>query len=196
MRPSYGLHKSGSFFLHMNSSFLKNLRFWTGHCLLNALPSFLIAGLYLDYFQSLSDTLAMLMGITVFIFAYATVFTFVPRFHDQKNSFGRAVRLALKIRIVLFAFGILGAVIPTLFLFHPDYYAGLAAFEVQKIFYAAFFDLAITPEKMTLFFDIFIWTLLEGAILTAFLMALSSFVFCLIHRANPESSSSVSPSDY
>lgn len=172
----------------MNVSFSKNLCFWSGHCLLNALPSFCIAGIYLEYFQSLSATLAMLTGIVVFIFAYASVFTLVPCFHDRQSRLGKALALALGLRIVLFVFGLIGLVVPILFIFHPDYYAGLVASKIQQIGYAFLFDIKILPQQMTLFFDILLWTLLEGAILTTFLMVVSAFALLFVPKAKPQSS--------
>ena len=171
-----------------SSSFLKNLRFWVYHCFINALPSFLIAGIYLNYFQSVSATLAMLTGVLIFIFSYTFVFTLVPRFGDPQSRLAHALALALKFRFVLMVFGLLCVPMPVFFFLHPDYYAGMGAFWIQKMIYEVLVNTMIYAEGMTSFFDILLWTLLEGILLTAVLFVLSFSALLFVRKVKRPSS--------
>ena len=171
----------------MNSIFLKNLRFWSWHCSINALPSFFIAGIYLEYFHSLNTSLAMLSGVIFFILAYSTVFTIAPQLRDEQSRLTRALALALLFRIILTIFGIIGVMAPVLFFFHPDYYAGLVAFQIQKFCYDFFLNTDIEMEQLHSFFDVFLWTILEGALLTLFLIALSFLALLVVRKPKRQS---------
>ena len=167
----------------MNSLFFKSLYFWTWHCLINAFPSFLLAGIHLGYFGSASATLAMLSGILFFILAYSTIFTVVPWFHNPESRLTRALSLALVFRLVLMVIGMIGVMAPIIIFFHPDYYAGLAAFIIQQETYQILFGTQIEMEQLDSFFDIFLWTILEGSILTLFLLAFSLLALLVVGKS-------------
>lgn len=164
------------------ADFLRNLRFWTLHCSITALPSFLIAGFLLRLFQKFAPSLAMVTGVFFFILAYTTLSTFVPTLNDRKTLFSRALRIALKIRIGLSAAGVIGLAVPYLLLFHPDYWAGMLAKGILETGYRYLgpgnYDLSQSDH----FLAILLWTITEGLILSFLLIFLSFFSLLIVNR--------------
>ncbi|GHC49997.1 hypothetical protein [Roseibacillus persicicus] len=161
----------------------KNLQFWSLHCSITALPSFLMAGVFLELFQSVFSVLAMLTGVLIFILGYSLVSTFVPTLNNRNSLFSRALAIALKLRIAVTVLGLLALCLPILFLLHPDYYAGLFAKALLESAYSlvsqsSYYDLAQSND----FFAILLWTLTEGVILSFLLIFVSFFCLILVNR--------------
>ncbi|MFK7910160.1 MAG: hypothetical protein AB8F34_06105 [Akkermansiaceae bacterium] len=79
------------------------LRYWSIHCGLTALPSFCIA---LTFFNSPLNIAAMLCGIATFIIGY-TAITATPiygKLHD--GLIGKSVRLGTRIRMIISLIGL------------------------------------------------------------------------------------------
>ena len=161
----------------------RELSFWSLHCGITALPSFLIAGLFLEYFDSATQTLAMLPSIVLFICSYAALTTFAPSFQNPRHLLSRALKGALRIRIGVFILAL--ALIPfgehawpVIFLL-PDLWAGfggasaLAWLNTQLNLSQTTNPASYGPAL------IFLWTLLQGLILT-FLLSLMTFGDLLI----------------
>lgn len=165
--------------------YLKELKFWTLHCSITALPSFLIAGFYLKYFKLANHTIAMLVGIGIFILAYAAFTTFVKPFHNSKSILSQTLKLALKIRLFVSVISIIfllcGEEAMALLLFLPDYWAGFLAglslsFVSEQLMGLSHVSYPNFPPLFVL-----IWTLLEGVILSFLLFALC---FCCLFIIN------------
>lgn len=172
--------------------FFKELRFWGIHCAICAAPSFAIAGFFLSFFQSAQNTAAMLFGVTLFVFAFSLLSTFWKALHDPQNLLSRALRIALKIRFAISAltlFVLLLAVtvesagpgeILDVFVFIPDYWAGILAFTVLN-HSATFFGLEEIVPFSGSFHTTLIWTIIEGSILSFFLFLFSFFSLITIN---------------
>lgn len=162
------------------TAFLDNLKFWSIHCTVTAFPSFLVAGIYLELFKSAAGALAMVVGVLIFILGYALLSSSLPLLRAQDSIFSRALSIALKIRIGISAMGIIGVLVPIVFMFHPDYWAGLAAKQILETAHnfiwptPGYYDLADKDE----FLPILLWTLTEGLLLSGFLFLLT--LLCLL----------------
>lgn len=87
----------------MNSSifpvvFCRQLRFWTFHCMMNSLPSMLIAMTMLGLWRKPAAITAMFAAIGTFIFLYAALTSLDGPLADENHVLSRALRLGSKIR--------------------------------------------------------------------------------------------------
>ncbi|MBT8045157.1 MAG: hypothetical protein KJO79_09425, partial [Verrucomicrobiae bacterium] len=118
------------------NTFPRQLGFWSLHCGLTALPSFIIA---ISAFKGLPAIIAMICGIATFVFAYAFI-TSTPLYgkvHDR--LIGRSIKLGTRIRMIIsvaslpLLIPIIGVDIdsvaepPTSVFFTPDFWFGYVA---------------------------------------------------------------------
>lgn len=164
------------------TDFLRNLRFWTLHCSITAFPSFLIAGILLGLFDELSASLAMIIGVLIFILGYTTLSTFLPVLNDRSTLLSRALRVALKIRVGLSLIALLGLGLPFLLIFHPDYWAGILAKGILEFAYRSLGGGGYNLAESRHFLAILLWTLAEGVLLSFLLVFISFFCLLFVNR--------------
>lgn len=163
---------------------LHSLLFWTVHCSINALPSFLIAGVFLNLFQHSGTTIAMLLAILTFILVYTTLQVVWSPLHNSNSLVSRALKVALKIRSVISIVTTVFFVVPYFLLFTPDYWAGQLARtlleEGYQLIFASYYNLEHSKTPVA----IYLWTLTEGLILSLLLAMLSLFALIVLTRKN------------
>lgn len=160
------------------TDFLRNLRFWSLHCSITAFPSFLMAGILVGIFEELLASLAMVVGVLIFILGYTSLSTFLSALNDRTTLLSRALRVALKIRVGLSLIALLGLGVPFLLIFHPDYWAGILAKGILELAYEYVGGGTYNLAESRHFLAILLWTLAVG-ILLSFLLVFVSF-FCLL----------------
>ena len=102
-------------------------RYWTLHCCINALPSFIVAAFYLQMITSPTCILAMLMAILTFIAAYTVITSIEGWFSDSQSVLSRALKVGVRIRMIVSLVS-LPLLIPTALAFLvPDVWAGMLA---------------------------------------------------------------------
>lgn len=165
--------------------FPKQLGHWAIHGLCNALPSFIIAMIFLGLRNPIA-ILAMLSAVCVFVVAFAVVTSWPGPLSEKSHVLGRAIHLGAKIRswiaglsLLLFPFGISAV------FFAPDFWCGWLAVmiqgEMEKWFGIQGFALRALDETgnaSASFLPVFTTTMLEGFIIS-FLLLMISF-FCVI----------------
>lgn len=167
------------------------LAFWFWHCLINALPSYLIAVMWMALWKYPIAHIAMGCAVLTFIIGYSVV-TSLPGPLARKDSlFGRALRSALMMRLVISVITI--AMVPTgIFLtLTPDLWCGrLAVFLVSKAYGILGLNGALLNRSFDSdlsgvlpgFMEIYLTTLLEGLILS-FMLFILSFIAIIILQA-------------
>ncbi len=170
----------------MNAAFLakfpKQLGHWSIHGLCNALPSFIIALVFLRLWKSPQAVAAMVLAVAIFIIAFAVMTSLSWPLSDRTHVLGRAVRLGAKIRSWIACISIPLAFTPAMSI-TPDFWCGFIAAAVQnEIFRALHLGDATTSMMDSLgnasFLPVFTTTMLEGFIIS-FLLLMISF-FCVI----------------
>lgn len=170
----------------MNSTFLsrfpKQLGHWAIHGFCNALPSFIIAVVFLKLHDRTSIS-AMLAAVGLFVLAFATVSSWPGVLSDPGHLLPRSIRLGARIRswiaglsLLLLPFG------NNAFSLMPDFWCGFAAALIQDNVAKrmgmpnGFLDRR-SDDPMT-FLPVFTVTLLEGLIISILLLMIS--FFCLV----------------
>lgn len=162
--------------------FPRQLRFWTFHCAINALPSLCIALVFLRLWKSPPAVAAMICAIATFILLYATLTSLNGPLANESHLLARSLKLGAKIRawisgLSLFLLSANAAV------FTPDFWCGFLAsgllYRADQFFNPGSntFDLvSVSRSAATIdFFPIYVTTLLEGIILTFLLLMISFF---------------------
>ena len=173
-------------------NFPNKLRFWALHCAINALPSYLIAVVWLELWPVMHAHWAMLAAVCTFIVGYAILTSWVPVLREGRNLFTRALKVGLVIRTVISAITFIAVPLGPLLLFTPDLWAGTAAnWAVSQVLGTN--PLAQRIEGSSIgsqvgFLEIYVTTILEGLILS-FLLFIFSFIAIIIlqmrDRRNP-----------
>ena len=168
--------------------FSKQLGHWTIHGICNALPSFIIAGSFLNLWKNPEALLAMLLAICVFIVGFAVITSLSTPFGDRSHLLGRAVRLGAAIRSWIAGLSLLllvgGPSAPKPgFMFVPDIWCGFLAVLLQnklcEVFHLRGSSFSIDGGGADMhYFAVFTTTMLEGFIIS-FLLLMISF-FCVI----------------
>lgn len=168
------------------------LRFWALHCTINALPSYLIAVVWLGLWPVMRAHVAILAAVVTFIIGYAVLTSCVPVLREGRNLFTRALKVGLTIRTVISVLTILSVPLATPLVFAPDTWCGLAAS------WAVSQAMGLPPLAQRIghfaegsyvgFLEIYATTLLEGLLLS-FLLFILSFIAIIIlqmrDRRNP-----------
>ena len=169
----------------MNQTFLarfpQQLKHWTFHCALNALPSFIIAAAWMKMYKQPACLAAMLLAITCFILAYATI-TSLPSPMNEKDSLpSRSIRLGAKIRS-----WIAGLSIPLVcsngIFFAPDLWCGMLTVGAVNWIAKQFGHInpVIGMDKKNDPVTVFVTTLLEGTIISIGLLMLAFFTLLIL----------------
>ena len=137
----------------------------------------------MDLWETPSGVPAMIAGVITFIALY-TIVTCIPGFFDKPDGMmSKALRLGLRVRLIVSLASLIVALLairtghelgmPYLY-WCPDFWAGyLTYFILDEI------DDVIRFGPFNEFLEVYIWTVLEGLILSAFLF-LVSFMSLLI----------------
>jgi hypothetical protein len=171
--------------LSLDATFLRQLRYWSFHCLLNAMPSLGIALWWLELWQHPSAVAGLFAAIATFILLYATLTSLPGPLTDPSQPLSRALRMGAKIRGWISALSML--LLPTgiLMIFTPDYWAGLIAIgllnSVVRFFGSdqPFFD-SDTTSNTAGFFPVYLTTMLEGILLSFFLLMIAFFALLAV----------------
>jgi len=169
------------------NSLLHQLRYWSIHCGVTALPSFCLA---LMRFDNVTAIIAMLCGITTFIltFTLITSASFYGKLHQ--GLIGRSIRLGARIRMIISLVSLLplAALLdtthnpPTAIMFVPDFWFGLAA---VLLFSSGVNALGFTPlndiESETGFFPIYSITVIEGVLISVSLILIAFIALVILN---------------
>jgi hypothetical protein len=173
-------------------SFPGKLRFWTLHCMINALPSYFIAIVWLGLWPVMRAHWAMLAAVVTFIIGYAVLTSCVPVLREERNLFTRALRVGLAVRLYISVPTILAVPLGAPLLFSPDAWCGFAA----SWFVSQVLGTPPLPQRIggssgaseVGFLEIYATTLVEGMLLS-FLLFIISFIAIIIlqmrDRRNP-----------
>lgn len=174
---------NGATYEAFRSCFPEKLRFWSIHCTINALPSYLIAVVWLGLWPVIHAHWAMLAAVMTFIIGFAVLTSWVPVLREGRNLFTRALKVGLVIRTVISVITVIAIPLGPVLLFTPDLWCGLWA--------SAFVSWVLGSEPLAQrvggsasnfevgFFDIYATTLVEGLFLS-FLLFILSFIAIII----------------
>ena len=161
-------------------------KFWSLHCLINAMPSYLIAVIWLNLGAVLTAHLAMLSAVITFIFGYAILTSLIPVLGEGKNLFTRALKVGLTMRLVISILTMVLLPTGSLLLLSPDTWSGMAAsWAVSQVFGTEHLGQRVGSsigDAPVGFWEIYATTLLEGLILS-FLLFVLSFIAIIILQA-------------
>lgn len=152
-------------------TYQKQLRYWSCHCCINALPSFLIAIFHLGLREQPLNIIAMILGVIIFILFYTFISTQIKCFTNPDSLIYKACKIAVIFRTITAIIAL--ALVPTPLVFMSiDFVAG---------FWTGVL-LGFDGENNN-FFKILAWTLLEGLVLSIFLflIALSTIGIMKLH---------------
>lgn len=165
--------------------FPRQLRFWTLHCLLNAAPSLGIALGWLGLWRSTPAVVAMFTAIATFILLYAALTSLRGPLTDPGHILARALHLGTRIRAWITGLSLL--VLPTgvFMVFTPDYWCGMLAIGLlnsaaRHLGMAGPFFSPDPAAATSGFLPVYATTLLEGFILSFFLLMISFFALIFL----------------
>jgi hypothetical protein len=162
--------------------FPRQLRFWSLHCLLNALPSLGIALGWLGLWRSPQAVVAMFSAIGTFVLLYATLTSLPGPLARQDHLLSRSLRLGAKIRGWISGVSLFALPMPALLMFTPDYWCGWAAILLVNLPGGTareqpFFS---TEGGTAGFAPVYLTTLTEGFILSFLLLMISFFALLAV----------------
>lgn len=180
------------------NTFRRQLGFWSIHCTLTALPSFLIA---IQYFKGAAAILAMLAGVLTFVFGYALLTStgLYGKFHH--GLVGRSVKLGATIRMAISLCSlplVLSAIASgedfsngsfsggaEMVVWVPDFWFGYIAIIVVAIGFNAMGLRSPTnslndPDRDADFFFTYVTTLTEGVLISLSLLMLSFLILIIL----------------
>lgn len=172
------------------SRFKGKLGFWLIHCTLNAIPSYLIAVVWLQLWVVPLAHVAMFCAVVTFILGYSAVTSLTGPLNRKESVVARALRVGLILRMIISIITV--AVVPTgVFLFFtPDLWCGqLAAGIVAWVYEVAgseatlgnrYDDGYVNGVSLdTGFMEVYLTTIMEGLILS-FMLFIFSFIAVII----------------
>lgn len=170
------------------------LRFWALHCVINALPSYLIAVVWLGLWPVAHAHWAMSAAVCTFIIGYAVLTSWLPVLREGRNLFTRALKVGLVIRTVISCLTVFTVPLGVFVLFTPDYWCGQISVNIVARCYDLMGLEATLGRRVdavamqTGFMEIYLTTVLEGLILS-FMLFIFSFMAIIIlqmrDRKNP-----------
>jgi hypothetical protein len=167
------------------SNFPRQLRYWSLHCFLNALPSLGIALGWAQLIRSSTATAAMFTAIATFILLYATLTSWITPVADRSRLLFRSLDLGLRIRAAISVFSLFGLTDKNHLIFLPDTWCGFAAgFSVdwlsRKFGYGRLNLNGSHSDSVSGFIQIYATTMLEGLILSFLLLMISFFALIIL----------------
>lgn len=171
----------------------KKLRYWTIHCLINAVPSYLIVMVWFDQWENVVAHFAMVSAVFTFICGYAVATSLPGPLRRKESIFSAALKVGLAIRAVFSFWTLIFVPLGPLLLFTPDLWCGqLANWIVDLAFQsvggrtrlAALLDDRGPPENLPLpgFLEIYLTTVAEGLILSLMVFILSFIAVVILQR--------------
>lgn len=164
------------------TAFPRQLRYWSIHCSLNALPSFCIALIALKLWKSPPAITAMLFAIATFILLYATLISLSGPLVNENHVLSRSLKLGTKIRAWISGLSMFVVFTPAMSI-APDFWCGfISVMLTNSLFRLAgssvdVLDLGGTNAG---FLPVYITTMLEGFILSFLLLMISFFAVMFI----------------
>lgn len=167
----------------------KQLRYWSIHCGVNALPSFLVVVIMLSQIQEdivMLSVGAMLCAIVIFVITYTLITSIKGLFDNPKSLLSRALRIGAKTRLVIsvvslpFLVGLVDSHSQEIIMFCPDYWAGVGAVLVYAIATGETSSSPPVDESGVGFMDIFAVTMIEGVILSIFLFTVAFIALVIL----------------
>lgn len=161
--------------------FPRQLRFWTFHCLLNALPSIGIALFFLQLWRNSVAVAAIFFAIGTFILLYTTVTSLNGPLADEKHLLSRSLKLGVTIRAWISGISVLLLLTLKGILFVPDLWCGIIIINilnrVASLSGAANQDLFRPGPDHGIagFIRIYATTMTEGFFITFLLIMISFF---------------------
>ncbi len=158
------------------AAFPRKLRYWSLHCLINALPSLIIAAVWLELHEKPAAMAAMFAGIGSFILIYSTVTSAWRPLSEGTHVLSRSLKVGAKIRLWISLGSLPLLAQESTIAFAPDTWCGVgAAFAVGWLFNTS------GARGMTLggsepsISGIYAITMVEGFILSFLLLMISFF---------------------
>lgn len=168
----------------------RQLRFWSLHCTLNALPSLAIALGWLGLWKSSTAILGMVSAIVSFILLYTVVTAVVRPLADGGSILSRALKLGTKTRSLISGGSLLAVTTGMGVLFTPDFWCGFGASVIVESLRTIAetgalptrFEPDVPRAGNVSFGSIYLTTMLEGLLLSMLLFMLSFFCVILLQR--------------
>jgi hypothetical protein len=166
---------------------------------INALPSYLIAVVWLGLWGSMSAQLAMLAAVVTFILGYSVLTAWWPALREDKSIFARALKVGLAIRVFISVITVIAVPFGIWLIFTPDYWCGqIAVGIIGWLYEQAGLEATLGSRyndgyvdgtlQQPGFMEVYLATLLEGLILS-FMLFIFSFLSIIIlqmrDRRNP-----------
>lgn len=167
--------------------FLRQLRYWSLHCSLNALPSFGIALAYLGLWKNPEGVAAMLAAIATFILLYATLTSLRGPLSNPGHVLSQSLKLGTKIRSWISGISLLMVPLGPAMLFMPDFWCGFLSVSIlnqtYKVLGLGIEVLSGNPSNSNVgFLPVYLTTMLEGFIISFLLLMISFFALFFVHR--------------
>ena len=171
------------------SIFLRQLRYWTFHCSLNALPSFCIAMLFLELWKVPVAITAMLLAIGTFILLYSTLTSLPGPLLEKEHLLSRALRVGIKVRGWISLLSV-PLILMKGFAVTPDFWCGVMSSAIFNHAAGLFGTQgrlvgSATPPG---FLEVFAVTLMEGFMLSLIILIIALIavvVLKVLGRLNP-----------
>ena len=170
----------------MNSDFTRDfshqLRYWTLHVPLNALPSFIIALSLFRYDKQPLSIVTMFIAIVLFIIGLAAITAAIPDLNREGHPLARGLRSAVRLRAWMCGLSAAMLVIaPPSMGVIPDFWCGFLSANIVEAFGSNFFPRSSHVESGG-FMPVLLTTVVEGAII-ALAIAMIAFFLCLYFQS-------------
>ncbi len=168
------------------------LKFWTFHCLINALPSYLIVMVWLGQFGNPTSHMAMLSAVFTFVVMYSVMTSLPGPLTHKDTLFSRALRVGLILRMICSIWTFLFLFLGPIVIFTPDFWCGnIATGFVDRIYgflghetdLRKMFDGNTSKDGVLIqpgFKEIYLITLFEGLILSLMLFVFSVMAIVIL----------------
>lgn len=151
---------------------------------MNAVPSYMIAIVWLGLWSNPFAHLAMIAAVVTFIVAYTVLTSLSEPLSRPESLLSRALRIGLILRIICTIWTLVLFPTGVFLLFTPDFWCGRFAFGAVDIIYRIFgYETTLIARAQgsgsigelptTGFMEVYLTTLLEGAILSLMLISFS-----------------------
>jgi hypothetical protein len=157
-------------------------RYWTLHCCINALPSFIVATAYLKMIHQPVAVVAMLLAVLTFIGIYTVLTSIEGLFSNPESLLSRALKAGVKFRLVISLVSLpLLLPSPAAFLV-PDVWAGMLALGVVNWCgnFLGFSNMIDPSGGSAPGLAVYATTMIEGIVISFMLFMISFFALLYI----------------
>ncbi|MEI7928442.1 MAG: hypothetical protein WCH40_07820, partial [Verrucomicrobiales bacterium] len=167
--------------------FLRQLRYWSLHCSINALPSLGIALFFLGLWKNVEGVAAMLSAMATFILLYTALTSLRGPLSNEGHVLSRSLRLGTKIRSWISGISLLMLPLGPTALLMPDLWCGFLSISIlNQASRLLGLEIALPtggpPNSNVGFLSIYATTMLEGFIISFLLLMISFFALFFVHR--------------